>query len=86
MKQRIYQNKISKEVKDLVWQMFMGPYLPNWKDKDGIVENSDSIIAKRVGLPRVTVTKLLADRSKEHNKNIGKERPVVNNSEIIDKL
>lgn len=40
----------------MIYQMFFGrPYLDEWKDENGVVENSDAAIAKRLALDTAEV-------------------------------
>ena len=42
--------RLSREQQNLAREMFFGPYKPEWRDSEGIVDNRDSTIAKRIGV------------------------------------
>jgi hypothetical protein len=42
--------------KEQIYRMFFGPYLPEWRDKKGIVDNTDETISKRLGISRDMVS------------------------------
>lgn len=45
------ETQLSKEnIKDIK-EMFLGPYKDEWRDKNGIVDNTDVTIARRLKLP-----------------------------------
>jgi len=46
-KPNVIHPKLTKEQEELVYQMLMGPYLPEWKI-NGTVQNSDQEIADRM--------------------------------------
>lgn len=35
-----------------IWLMFFGPYEEEWRSNDGLVDNREEVIAKRLGLER----------------------------------
>lgn len=41
---------LAKAERELVYEMFFGPYKPEWKNEKGIVDNRDCEIAKRMGI------------------------------------
>lgn len=53
--------------------MFFGPYEPEWKDKNGIVDNSDVTIAKRMNLSSSSVAFHTNKLSEEHRKKVLKQ-------------
>lgn len=55
-----------------IYTMFFGPYKEEWKDKKGIVDNSDSAIAKRMKLSTFIVNYATAKICKEHFDRIEK--------------
>lgn len=71
MKQR---RNLSKEKKRLIVQMLMGPYEHSWRDINGIVENSDADIGRRLRLPKSRIshftTRYIEERSQLLNKNL----------------
>jgi hypothetical protein len=54
-------------------RMFFGPYKPEWKDENGIVDNTDSTIAKRVNLSHGSVAFHTNKLSEEHYNNFLKQ-------------
>ena len=42
--------QLTKEHKDLIHQMFFGPFKDEWRDEKGFVDNRDDVIAKRLGV------------------------------------
>lgn len=44
-----------KEKQAILTQLY-GPYLPEWRNNHGVVENTDAQIAKRMGLGTTTVS------------------------------
>ena len=70
MAKRISIDKIllTEEQKKNIELMFFGPYLDEWRDSKGLVDNSDEAIANRLGLARATVsgyiTRVLNQREK----------------------
>ena len=41
---------LTYEDKEIIRTMFWGPYKEEWKDKEGVVDNSDRAIANRLGM------------------------------------
>jgi uncharacterized membrane protein YbaN (DUF454 family) len=41
---------LSEDEKKSIYTMFFGPYIEEWRNEKGIVENSDETIAKRLSL------------------------------------
>lgn len=70
---------LSKEEKKKVLRMLFGPYKKEWYNKKGVVENSDRIIAKRLGLNRHAVsdftTSYVNRRAKYFDKLINQNIP-----------
>ena len=54
--------------------MFFGPYIPEWKNEKGIVDNSDPTIAKRIGVEWAAVTTYTAALTRRHFKKVEKLR------------
>ena len=57
-------NSLSKQDKDLVMSMFWG--VDRVKDENGIVDNRDSVIAKKINKPKKVVSQFIANTIKEH--------------------
>ena len=50
---------LTNEQKEEILAMFYGPYKNHWRDKNGVVDNSDSTIAKRMNVKTATVAQFL---------------------------
>ena len=57
------------EMKNICTQFF-GPYKNEWRDKNGIVDNSDTKIAKRLGLDTDRVSDYTSLILKNHINNL----------------
>ena len=57
---------LTREQEEDIYVMFFGPYKPEWKDKKGIVDNSDSAIAKRMKLPVHVVSNSISRICNDH--------------------
>lgn len=69
--EKVYEKNLyvlSKEEKEKVLVMLFGPYKKEWYNKKGVVENSDRIIAKRLGLNRHAVQDFTTDYTKRRAK------------------
>jgi hypothetical protein len=64
---------LTDEQKELVYQMFFGPYREEWKE-NGIVENSEKVIAERLGVPFKAVYNEIEKLVNAHFKKIEKLR------------
>jgi hypothetical protein len=58
--------QLTDEQKEEIWRMFFGPYKKAWKNTDGIVDNTDATIAKRLGLNTDVVGNYISMRLKRH--------------------
>lgn len=61
-----YNYILSEDDKYNILEMFWGPYKEEWKDNKGVVDNRDSTIAKRLGLPRNIVEAFISNNVKTH--------------------
>jgi hypothetical protein len=52
--------KISKENKALINRMYFGPYELEWRGKDGLIDNRDETIAKRLELSTQSVSNYIS--------------------------
>ena len=50
---------LTENQKKLILKMFFGKYKDEWKDENGIVDNTDDTIAKRLGLLNITVSRFI---------------------------
>lgn len=51
-------------------KMFFGPYLPEWRDEKGIVDNTDLTIAKRLGIHDEDISAYLRIVTEQHFERI----------------
>jgi len=67
---------LTEDQKNTILTMFWGPYKDSWKE-NGIVDNSDCTIAKRLNVKTVTVSQfLISNLTKKivkFNENLNKE-------------
>lgn len=52
--------------------MFFGPYKDEWKNKNGIVDNSDTAIGKRLGFEAYLISSYTTKICKDHFEKIAK--------------
>lgn len=57
-KKRTNNEQLTEEQKEMVIRHFKGPFKPEWFDKDGILDNRDKVIAKRLGVGYAQVEKI----------------------------
>jgi len=69
---------LSEEQEKEIHTMFFGPYKKEWKDKKGIVDNTDSTIAKRMKLETSVVANVITRICKAHFKKVLKNKQVKN--------
>lgn len=69
---RSFVPALSDEEKRMVHIMFFGPYIDEWRLKNGIVDNSDATIAKRLNLSVTAVSGHTERICKDHFKMIEK--------------
>ena len=67
-------SSLTTEQKETIKDMFFGPYKEEWKSFDGIVDNTDSTIAKRLGVTMTLVSAHTERICKEHLNNVIKLR------------
>lgn len=72
---------LTDQQKNDIWQMFFGPYKDEWRDANGIVENADSDISKRLNIPKYAVIKYLILACNEYFKELDNERNNGNSKE-----
>jgi hypothetical protein len=92
MKQiRVTRGKIVYELdeneKGKIREMFWGPYKAAWRDKNGIVDNRDDVIAKRLNLPYGLVTIFITrDVERYFNRLISnkEDEEAINNRRMLD--
>lgn len=65
---------LSNEEKESIYTMFFGPYIDEWRNEKGIVENSDEIIAKRLSLSVNIVSDYTGIICKNHFKKVERLR------------
>lgn len=73
-KRLFYADSLTEEQKKLIKEMFFGPYKSEWKDKSGIVDNRDAVIAKRINVSKNMVCAYITEISMEHYKEVVKLR------------
>ena len=61
---------LSDEEREVIWRMFFGPYKDEWKDGNGIVQNSDRDIAERLNIPITVVAQFIIARLDKHFYNL----------------
>ena len=69
MREKIYRGPryyLTNHLKDEIRKMFFGPYLEEWRDKDGLVDNSDSAIGNRLGIDERVAGNYIRFLLKEH--------------------
>lgn len=74
---------LTKEQKATIGIMLFGPYVDAWRDKQGIVDNRSSTIAKRLGLNTMTVNGEITKQLKNHFENVRRCHLGLLPSEII---
>lgn len=52
--------KLGPEEKEMIYQMFFGPFKDEWRDRGGLVDNSDIAIANRLNLSLQQVSGYIA--------------------------
>ena len=71
------KNFLDNYQKELIIRMFYGPYEDRWRDKNGIIDNRDNVIAQRMNIKTATVAQFLIKHLKEivyeHDKRINKK-------------
>jgi hypothetical protein len=65
---------LSDAQKETIKEMFLGPYKKEWKGFNGIVDNTDSAIAERLGITMTLVSAHTERICKEHLNNVIKLR------------
>lgn len=71
---------LNKDQKSLICKMFWGPYLDEWKDENGVIDNTDQTIADRLGLNYHLIVSFLNQEVQNHFKE------VIRYNEYVDKL
>lgn len=75
---RVFRTKIkyeiSKEKKDLIHRMMFGPFEESWRDENGIIDNSDEAVAKRLGMAVPAASYHIVTMLKEHFRRVTIER------------
>lgn len=66
MKKKSKMILITPDDKELIKAMLLGPFLPEWKDKRGRIDNSDPTIAKRTGYPERRISTLTQQIMQDH--------------------
>jgi hypothetical protein len=61
--------RLSSEQKAQIQTMFFGPYLPEWKI-NGVVDNSDATIGKRLGISAYMISNYTEKICEEHFKKV----------------
>jgi hypothetical protein len=61
---------LSKEDQKTIQQMLFGPYEPEWKLPNGIVDNSDPTIANRLNVETSAVSQYATTLMKNHFKKV----------------
>jgi len=72
LKNKEKHEALTEKQRDSVYMMFFGPYLPEWRDKKGLVDNRDSEIASRLKVNTSLVSHYTELISREHFKRISK--------------
>lgn len=70
--------QVSKEKVEEIETMFFGPYKDEWRDFNGIVDNTDETIAMRVGLAVGTTSHVISRLCKKHWNKVTKLRNTEN--------
>ena len=73
---------LTEEQKAEIHTMFFGPYKPEWRDYDGIIDNRDETIAKRLGINVSLVSSYIARIELKHFRKVMAEHERVEDVEI----
>lgn len=66
MKKKAKMVLITPDDKELIKAMLLGPFLPEWKDKRGRIDNSDPTIAMRTGYSKEKISALTKELMTDH--------------------
>ena len=69
----ILNNKVQKKIRT----MFFGPYLDEWRDKEGIVDNRDTAIADRLNLPISVTSTYIRELLNKHFEDMANNKVVI---------
>ena len=70
--------QLNEEEKNNIYIMFFGPYLNEWRDEKGIVDNTDRTISERLNLNMRLVIQYTNKISTEHFEKITNKYKVKN--------
>lgn len=57
----------------MVYKMFFGPYIDEWRDERGYIDNSTKTIADRLELPAFNVSSYIDTELRKHFARVAKE-------------
>lgn len=63
---KVFRNFLEEHEKEQVREMFWGPYKPEWRLPNGIVDNSDEAIATRLNLSLTAVCQFIVRECEQH--------------------